>query len=59
MNGCNTWTLTKARRRFEQMLDAADDEPQFITRRGKPLLVLVGAQRWDQMRLKDPDSASR
>ena len=44
------WTLQDAKARFSAVVDAAlAGEPQAVTRRGKPAVVVVGAQEWARM----------
>ena len=41
------WTLQDAKARFSAVVDAAlAGEPQAVTRRGKPAVVVVGAEDW-------------
>ena len=41
------WTLQDAKARFSAVVDAAlAGEPQAVTRRGKPAVVVVGADDW-------------
>ena len=44
------WTLQEAKARFSAVVDAAlAGEPQEVTRRGKPAVVVVGAREWARM----------
>lgn len=44
------WTLQDAKTRFSAVVDAAlAGEPQAVTRRGKPAVVVVGAEDWARM----------
>ena len=44
------WTLQDAKARFSAVVDAAlAGEPQAVTRRGKPAVVVVGAEDWARM----------
>lgn len=44
------WTLQDAKARFSAVVDAAlAGEPQAVTRRGRPAVVVVGAQDWAQL----------
>ena len=44
------WTLQDAKARFSAVVDAAlAGEPQEVTRRGKPAVVVVGAEDWARM----------
>ena len=41
------WTLQDAKARFSAVVDAAlAGEPQAVTRRGKPAVVVVGVEEW-------------
>ena len=45
------WTLQDAKARFSAVVDAAlAGEPQEVTRRGKPAVVVVGAEDWARMK---------
>lgn len=44
------WTLQDAKARFSAVVDAAlAGEPQEVTRRGRPAVVVVGAEEWSRM----------
>lgn len=44
------WTLQDAKAQFSAVVDAAlAGEPQEVTRRGKPTVVIVGAEDWARM----------
>lgn len=44
------WTLQDAKARFSAVVDAAlAGEPQEVTRRGRPAVVVVGADDWARM----------
>lgn len=44
------WTLQDAKAQFSAVVDAAlAGEPQAVTRRGKPAVVVVGAEDWARM----------
>ena len=44
------WTLQDAKARFSAVVNAAiAGEPQAVTRRGKPAVVVVGAEDWARM----------
>ena len=44
------WTLQDAKARFSAVVDAAlAGKPQEVTRRGKPAVVVVGADDWARM----------
>jgi len=42
----NSWTLTRARARFYELVERAQAGPQIITRNGEPVAVLVSAEEW-------------
>ena len=45
------WTLQDAKARFSALVDAAlAGEPQEVTRRGRPAVVVVGAEDWARMK---------
>jgi prevent-host-death family protein len=41
-----TWTLAGAKARFSEVVERAQNEPQTITRNGKPSAVVVSAEEW-------------
>ena len=42
-----SWTYQDAKNRFSELVDAAlRDDPQIVTRNGKPLVVVVAADEW-------------
>jgi prevent-host-death family protein len=44
-----TWPLTEAKARFGELIDCAlADGPQVITRRGRPVAVVVSAGTWQK-----------
>jgi antitoxin Phd len=45
------WTLQDAKNRFSAVVDAAmAGQPQQVTRRGKPAVVVLSASEYDRMR---------
>ncbi|MTH76989.1 type II toxin-antitoxin system Phd/YefM family antitoxin [Paracoccus aestuariivivens] len=45
------WTLQDAKNRFSAVVEAAlAGEPQAVTRRGKPAVVVLSAAEYDRMR---------
>ncbi len=42
----NTWTLTRAKAHFSELVERAQACPQIITRHGEPKAVIVSAQEW-------------
>jgi prevent-host-death family protein len=46
----NTWTVTEARRGFSALLRAAELKgPQFITRRGRLVAVMISEEEWPRL----------
>ena len=44
------WTLQDAKARFSAVVEAAlAGEPQAVTRRGKPAVMIVGAEDWARL----------
>lgn len=51
-----TWRLQDARNRFSAVVDAAlTGEPQLVTRRGKPAVVVLAVTEYERLRTKEPD----
>ena len=51
-----TWRLQDARNRFSAVVDAAlEGEPQLVTRRGKPAVVVLAVTEYERLRTKSPD----
>ncbi len=45
------WSLQDAKNRFSAVVDAAlNGEPQRVTRRGKPAVVVVAVQEYERLR---------
>lgn len=40
------WTVTGAKARLCEVIERAQTDPQIITRRGKPSVVIVSAEEW-------------
>lgn len=52
-----TWQLQDAKNRFSELIDTAiKDGPQKVTRRGRPVAVVVAAEEYDRMAAKDQGS---
>lgn len=50
------WTLQDAKNRFSAVVDAAmAGQPQRVTRRGKPAVVVLSAAEYDRMRQATED----
>jgi prevent-host-death family protein len=43
------WTMTEARRHFDELMKAAARSPQLITRYGKPSRVVMSAKAYDKL----------
>ena len=53
------WALQDAKNRFSAVVDAAlAGEPQQVTRRGKPAVVVLSAREYDRLRRQSPENAS-
>ena len=49
------WQLQQAKARFSEVVQRAiEDGPQTVTRRGKPAVVVVAADEFEQMRERTP-----
>jgi antitoxin Phd len=47
------WTLQDAKNRFSALVDAAErGEPQVVTKRGRPAVVVVGAAEFERLRAR-------
>lgn len=54
-----TLTSAEAQNRFGQLIDAAQREPITVTRRGRPVLMLLAVQDYEALQNKQtPDSTS-
>ena len=53
------WALQDAKNRFSAVVDAAlAGEPQQVTRRGKPAVVVVSVNEYDRLRKYPPENAA-
>ena len=56
-----TWSIQDARNRFSEVVAAARQAPQTVTRHGKPAVVVVAADEYERLRklqhLKAPSFA--
>ena len=41
-----SWTVADAKARLSEVMERAQTDPQTITRRGKPSVVIVSAEEW-------------
>lgn len=47
---CSTWSIQDAKNRFSAVVDAAQrGEPQWVTRRGKAVSVLLSAEMFERL----------
>ncbi len=44
------WSTAQARERLSQLVRAADDEPQVITNRGRPVAVVIDPEEYEAFR---------
>lgn len=52
----NTWQLQNANNRFSTVMDAAlTGEPQQVTRRGKPAVVVLAVEEYKRLCQDQPD----
>jgi len=50
-----TWQLQDAKSRFCELVDKVRTGPQFITRRGKPVAVVISEAEYDKLSAKKID----
>ncbi len=51
------WSLQDAKNRFSAVVDAAlAGEPQKVTRRGKPAVVVIAVEEYERLRKREPDN---
>jgi antitoxin Phd len=46
----STWSVQDAKNRFSAVVEAARRAPQFVTRHGKPAVVVVAADEYARLR---------
>ena len=52
------WALQDAKNRFSAVVDAAlAGEPQHVTRRGKPAVVVLSVEEYEHLRNHPPENA--
>lgn len=52
------WSLQDAKNKFSTVVDAAlEGEPQLVTRRGRPVVVVLAAEEYERLRLCDRNKA--
>jgi len=44
------WSLQDAKNRFSEVVEAAQREPQTVTKHGKPAAVIMAAQEYERLR---------
>jgi antitoxin Phd len=49
MKHASIWSLQDAKNRLSEVVNAAGDEPQSITKHGKRVAVVVDAEKFDRM----------
>ena len=51
------WSLQDAKNRFSAVVEAAlGGEPQKVTRRGKPAVVVLAVKEYERLRNQEPDN---
>jgi antitoxin Phd len=45
-----TWSVQDAKNRFSEVVEAARNEPQLVTKHGKPAVVVVAADHYEHLR---------
>lgn len=54
----NDWALQDAKNRFSAVVNAAlAGEPQRVTRRGEPAVMVIAVEEYERLRKWEPDSA--
>ena len=52
------WLLRDARNKFSEVVNAAlTGEPQLVTRRGRPVVVVLAVEEWERLRRLDRSQA--
>ena len=46
--GDTNWSVTRAKVQLSELIDRAQSAPQTITRNGKPIVVVVSIEEWQQ-----------
>ena len=44
------WSVQDAKNRFSEVVEAAQQEPQTVTKHGKPAVVIVAAEQYERLR---------
>jgi antitoxin Phd len=48
--GRRNWTVQDAENHFNEVVEAARHQPQTVTKRGKPAVVIVAADEYERLR---------
>ena len=51
----NTWQLQEAKAKFSEVVRMAETEPQIVTMRGRPVVVIVSHQKY--LKLRNPSTS--
>ncbi|MCH7864622.1 MAG: type II toxin-antitoxin system Phd/YefM family antitoxin [Proteobacteria bacterium] len=52
------WSLQDAKNKFSAVVDAAHNgEPQLVTKRGKPSVIIIAAEEYQRLRLLEKATA--
>jgi len=46
----HSWSVQDAKNRFSEVVEAAQREPQTVTKHGKPAVVVVAAEQYERLR---------
>ena len=44
------WPVQEAKNRFSEVVEAAREKPQLVTKHGKPAVVVVAAEEYERLR---------
>ena len=51
------WSLQDAKNRFSAVVDAAlAGEPQRVTRRGQPAVIVIAVEEYERLRKREPET---
>ena len=45
-----TWSMQNAKNRFSEVVEAAQSEPQTVTKHGKPVVVIITTEEYERLR---------
>ena len=54
----NTWNIAYAKSNFAAVIKRSEDEPQLISRRNKPVAVIMNVEQYDKSTIKKSTAAS-